>query len=176
MSTVSLPAVRKLKRAQILRSADAGAGDEEIARSVGVGGSTVYRTKRRFVLGNLEAGELGGHAQSVHGPSGSAEQTENCGHSELAFDRAERFEVCRRKEDEADRECERHDDDEPCRCVGAGTAGFGGVSNPNGLISSAAIIGPTKREPWKNELSSEIALGKSSRGTHAGTIVVRAAL
>ena len=33
----------------------AGASDEEIARSVGVGGSTVYRTKRRFVLGNLEA-------------------------------------------------------------------------------------------------------------------------
>jgi transposase len=48
-------AVRRLKRAQILLAADAGAGDEEIARSVGVGGSTVYRTKRRFVLGNLEA-------------------------------------------------------------------------------------------------------------------------
>jgi len=48
-------AVRKLKRAQILLAATAGAGDEEIARSVGVGGSTVYRTKRRFVLGNLEA-------------------------------------------------------------------------------------------------------------------------
>src|SRR5262249_18273932 len=29
--------------------------DEDIAISVGVGGSTVYRTKRRFVLGNLEA-------------------------------------------------------------------------------------------------------------------------
>jgi transposase len=48
-------AARKLKRAQILLAADAGAGDDEIARSVGVGGSTVYRTKRRFVLGNLEA-------------------------------------------------------------------------------------------------------------------------
>ena len=48
-------AVRKLKRAQILLAADAGASDAEIARSVGVGGSTVYRTKRRFVLGNLEA-------------------------------------------------------------------------------------------------------------------------
>ena len=48
-------AARKLKRAQILLAADAGADDEEIARSVGVGGSTVYRTKRRFVLGNLEA-------------------------------------------------------------------------------------------------------------------------
>jgi transposase len=48
-------AARKLKRAQILLAADAGAGDDEIARSVGVSGSTVYRTKRRFVLGNLEA-------------------------------------------------------------------------------------------------------------------------
>ena len=47
-------AARKLKRAQILLAADAGGGDEEIARSVGVGGSTVYRTKRRFVEGNLE--------------------------------------------------------------------------------------------------------------------------
>jgi transposase len=48
-------AARRLKRAQILLAADAGASDEEIAGSVGVGGSTVYRTKRRFVLGNLEA-------------------------------------------------------------------------------------------------------------------------
>ena len=46
---------RTLKRAQILLAADAGVGDEEIAQSIGVGGSTVYRTKRRFVLGNLEA-------------------------------------------------------------------------------------------------------------------------
>lgn len=46
---------RRLKRAQILLAADSGASDEEIARSIGVGGSTVYRTKRRFVLGNLEA-------------------------------------------------------------------------------------------------------------------------
>ena len=48
-------AARRLKRAQILLAADAGTSDEEIARSVGVGGSTVYRTKRRFVLGNLKA-------------------------------------------------------------------------------------------------------------------------
>jgi transposase len=47
-------AARKLKRAQILLAADAGSSDEEIARVVGVGGSTVYRTKRRFVEGNLE--------------------------------------------------------------------------------------------------------------------------
>src|SRR2546423_4519726 len=47
-------AARKLKRAQILLAADAGSSDEEIARAVSVGGSTVYRTKRRFVEGNLE--------------------------------------------------------------------------------------------------------------------------
>jgi transposase len=47
-------AVRKLKRAQVLLAADAGVSDEDIALSVGVGGSTVYRTKRRFVEGNLE--------------------------------------------------------------------------------------------------------------------------
>jgi transposase len=48
-------AARKLKRAQILLAADAGASDDDIATNVGVGGSTVYRTKRRFVLGNLAA-------------------------------------------------------------------------------------------------------------------------
>src|ERR1700694_616061 len=48
-------AARKLKRAQILLAADARAGDEDIAISVAVGGSTVYRTKRRFVEGNLQA-------------------------------------------------------------------------------------------------------------------------
>ncbi|WP_262273375.1 helix-turn-helix domain-containing protein, partial [Microvirga yunnanensis] len=42
-------AARKLKRAQILLAADAGVPDETIAQSVAVGGSTVYRTKRRFV-------------------------------------------------------------------------------------------------------------------------------
>ena len=47
-------AARKLKRAQILLAADAGVADEKIATTVGVGGSTVYRTKRRFVEGNLE--------------------------------------------------------------------------------------------------------------------------
>ena len=45
---------RKLKRAQILLAADAGSSDDEIATLVVVGGSTVYRTKRRFVEGNLE--------------------------------------------------------------------------------------------------------------------------
>jgi transposase len=48
-------AARKLKRAQILLAADAGVGDEEIAASIRAGGSTVYRTKRRFVEGDLEA-------------------------------------------------------------------------------------------------------------------------
>jgi transposase len=47
-------AARRLKRAQILLAADAGVDDEAIARSVSVGGSTVYRTKRRFVEGNLD--------------------------------------------------------------------------------------------------------------------------
>ncbi|MET4323771.1 hypothetical protein ABIC02_007562 [Bradyrhizobium sp. RT5a] len=48
-------AARKLKRAQVLLAADAGASDDAIATSVGVSGSTIYRTKRRFVLGDLEA-------------------------------------------------------------------------------------------------------------------------
>lgn len=48
-------AARKLKRAQILLAADAGESDDAIAATVCVGASTVYRTKRRFVLGNLEA-------------------------------------------------------------------------------------------------------------------------
>ena len=46
---------RKLKRAQILLAADAGLNDGEIAAGVAVSESTVYRTKRRFVEGNLEA-------------------------------------------------------------------------------------------------------------------------
>jgi transposase len=47
-------AARKLKRAQILLAADAGLPDETIATSLAVGGSTVYRTKRRFVEDGLE--------------------------------------------------------------------------------------------------------------------------
>ena len=47
-------AARRLKRAQILLAADIGSGDEEIARTVRVSASTVYRTKRRFVEGNLD--------------------------------------------------------------------------------------------------------------------------
>lgn len=45
---------RKLKRAQILLAADAGATDEQIAATVRVSGSTIYRTRRRFVEANLE--------------------------------------------------------------------------------------------------------------------------
>jgi hypothetical protein len=45
---------RKLKRAQVLLATDAGISDEVIAASISVSGSTVYRTKRRFVEGNLE--------------------------------------------------------------------------------------------------------------------------
>ena len=56
MSSGGKRAARKPKRAQILLAADAGIGDEAIADSVSVGGSTVYRTKRRLVEGNLELG------------------------------------------------------------------------------------------------------------------------
>src|SRR5207248_6987033 len=56
-------AARKLKRAQILLAADAGASDDDIATSVGVGGSTVYRTKQRCVLGNLKAALSEGRAR-----------------------------------------------------------------------------------------------------------------
>ena len=48
-------AVRKVKRAQILLAAAAGCSDEGIARTVRVGTSTVYRTKRQFVEESLEA-------------------------------------------------------------------------------------------------------------------------
>ena len=61
-------AARKLKRAQIPPAADAGASDEDIARDVGVGGSTMYRTKRRFVLGDSAAqrrAAAGGKAKAV---------------------------------------------------------------------------------------------------------------
>lgn len=47
--------VRDVKRAQVLLAADAGASDEDIARSVQVGTPAVYRTKRRFVVEGLEA-------------------------------------------------------------------------------------------------------------------------
>jgi transposase len=47
-------AARKLKRAQILLATDGGTSDETTATNVGVGNSTVYRTKRRFVEGNLD--------------------------------------------------------------------------------------------------------------------------
>jgi hypothetical protein len=52
---LSKHAARKLKRAQILLAADAGRSDDDIATSVRVGCSAGYRTKRRFVLGNLKA-------------------------------------------------------------------------------------------------------------------------
>ena len=48
-------AARKIKRAQVLLAAEAGVDDETIAAAVKVGGSTVYRIKRRFVEGNLDA-------------------------------------------------------------------------------------------------------------------------
>lgn len=45
---------RQVKRAQILLAADQGISNEEICRNVRVGDSTVCRTKKRFVEGNLE--------------------------------------------------------------------------------------------------------------------------
>ena len=45
---------RRLKRAQILLAADKGVPDAQIAEQVVCGMSTVTRTKRRFVEGNLE--------------------------------------------------------------------------------------------------------------------------
>jgi len=47
--------VRRLKRMQILLAADAGVGDEAIAAAVQTSGSTIYRTKKRFVELSLEA-------------------------------------------------------------------------------------------------------------------------
>ena len=61
-------AVRKLKRAQILWAADAGVDDETIAKSVGVGGSTVYRTKRRFWKAIVKRAQQGRDAD--HRPDG----------------------------------------------------------------------------------------------------------
>ena len=53
MLNVGKHAAPKLKRARILMAANAGIGDEVIARTLSVSGSTIYRTKRRFVEGNL---------------------------------------------------------------------------------------------------------------------------
>jgi transposase len=47
-------AARTIKRAQILLAADRGSKDEAIAQTIGVGTSTVYRTKQRFVEDGLE--------------------------------------------------------------------------------------------------------------------------
>jgi Homeodomain-like domain len=47
-------ATRKIKRAQILVAANDGLSDEVIAATLKVSGSTIYRTKRRFVEANLE--------------------------------------------------------------------------------------------------------------------------
>jgi len=47
--------VRRLKRMQILLAADAGVADEAIAAAVQTSGSTIYRTKKRFVEISLEA-------------------------------------------------------------------------------------------------------------------------
>ena len=48
-------AARRLKRMQVLLAADAGVNDADMAASLGLSGSTIYRTKRRFVEEGLEA-------------------------------------------------------------------------------------------------------------------------
>ena len=52
--SASVGLVRKVKRAQVLLAADEGVQDAEIAKTIGIGTSTIYRTKRRFVEGNIE--------------------------------------------------------------------------------------------------------------------------
>ncbi len=47
-------AARRLKRALLLLAADEGRSDDDISAFVGVGTSTVYRTKKRFVEEGLE--------------------------------------------------------------------------------------------------------------------------
>ena len=47
-------AVRRVKRAQILLAADRGVSDAEMAPTLRVGTSTVYRTKQRFVEHGLD--------------------------------------------------------------------------------------------------------------------------
>jgi transposase len=47
--------VRQIKRAQILLAADNGVSEEQIAQTVCVNVTTIYRTKRRFVEEGLEA-------------------------------------------------------------------------------------------------------------------------
>lgn len=48
------PAARSIKRAMVLLAANDGQSDAEIAQSIRVGSSTVYRTKRLFVEEGLE--------------------------------------------------------------------------------------------------------------------------
>lgn len=48
------PGARRVKRAQILLLADEGATDEAIATALKAGTSTVFRTRRRFVLAGLD--------------------------------------------------------------------------------------------------------------------------
>jgi transposase len=57
-------------RAQILLAADQGLSDGGIASTVGVGGSTVYRTRQRFVEGNLDQARRAGRSGAR--PNGAA--------------------------------------------------------------------------------------------------------
>ena len=68
-------ASRKLNRAQILLAANDGVGDEVIAATLKVSGSTIYRTKRRLVEANLE-GALSEEPRD-HGPAGAGQREDS---------------------------------------------------------------------------------------------------
>lgn len=101
--------VRRVKRAQILLASDLGQSEEAIARAVGVGISTVYRTRRRFVEGNLEgalseearagaARKLSGTEEALlvatacsKAPAGCALDAEIADRADVGVDRTQRF-------------------------------------------------------------------------------------
>ena len=83
-------AVRRLKRAQILLASDVGQTEEAIARALRIGISTVYRTRRRFVEGNLEG------ALSEEPRTGAARKLSGAaGRSHSALKPAAYFFLCR---------------------------------------------------------------------------------
>jgi hypothetical protein len=73
--------VPEAQASAVFLAADAGTSDEEITKSVGVSGSTVYRTKRRFVEGNRE------RALSEEPRPGGGTQTHGQGRSLTGGDR-----------------------------------------------------------------------------------------
>ena len=68
-------ATRKIKRAQILVAANDGLSDEVIAATLKVSGSTIYRTKRRFVGGEPRGRAFRGAAPGVERKLSRASQS-----------------------------------------------------------------------------------------------------